>query len=327
MSSSGAAARRFVTSMLDVDFRRVRAEADLRHGLVVDRERNPVAEAAAQTDPPRRLVDHQLRRLEPAERQFAMQRVRVLGRRRPDPGDAAVEEEGPVGGEVGVRLDGFVEHRRHGEFPPVEGRAPDLLAVERQDDHAGARREEPQRRDAGGIAERLCPEAACRGNGARPVRREVGGLEWDQNGHLGLVRRAGGASYSKCAGSGPHRSPVPSAVMAATSSGVKAGPAVTAKFDAMRSAFVERGMTDSPRSTCQRSTTCAGVIPVRAAAARTGAASKLRPWPSGVQLCVTIPRAVISPWSAVCGRRGLISIWLRTGRTPVSRSSRSISPR
>ncbi len=79
------------------------------------------------------------------------------------------------------------------------------------------------------------------------------------------------------AGFGPQRMRSSSVAIAAISSSVSGPARKASKLEAIRSALVERDSTERPRCRCQRRISCAGLTPRRAAAALTGAASKLRP--------------------------------------------------
>ena len=73
-------------------------------------------------------------------------------------------------------------------------------------------------------------------------------------------------SQLNLAGSGPVRSPASSVAMAAISASVRVKSKMF-RFSASPAARVDRGITEQPSCTCQRKITCAGLRPVRAAAA------------------------------------------------------------
>ena len=88
----------------------------------------------------------------------------------------------------------------------------------------------------------------------------------------------GYVSGLSASGSGPPRTPLSSASIAATSSAVSE-KSKTSKFSAMRCGLTDFGIAQKPCSRCQRRTTCAGVLPYLAArSVMTGSVSG--PWDS-----------------------------------------------
>ena len=98
----------------------------------------------------------------------------------------------------------------------------------------------------------------------------------------------------------------------------------SSKFSSIRDGVVDFGKTTSPRCTCQRSTTCAGVRPDAPAAisVTTGSSSTL-PCAIGDQASVTMPCAWPYSRTASLVKYGCTSIWLTAGTRSVSAASRS----
>ena len=95
------------------------------------------------------------------------------------------------------------------------------------------------------------------------------------------------------------------------------------KFSSIRFGVVDFGKTMSPRCTCQRSTTWAGVRPTCSAMSTIVGSSSTLPWAIGDHASVRMLCAL--PYARTCSlvRYGCTSIWLTAGTTSASAASRS----
>ncbi len=79
----------------------------------------------------------------------------------------------------------------------------------------------------------------------------------------------------------------------------------------------------SPRSRCQRSVTCEGVLPCWAAILPITSSSSTLPWAIGDQASTSMPCRIEAARASSLAKYGCTSIWFTAGTTPVSATTRS----
>ena len=127
--------------------RGTRRHGDLCRRQIIGAESDGMLVAAADRHRSLTLVNLEPGFLERRVRQFAMQRMGVIGARRTKSGKAAMDHEGTVGFQIDLRVNRLVEHRPHCQVATVEPGAPDLLPLERQHNDLAAGVAEAQRLD------------------------------------------------------------------------------------------------------------------------------------------------------------------------------------
>ena len=181
--------------------------------------------------------------------------------------------------------------KQRGDFSQLH-RGIDATIIPRQQERAEARdRRMPQH-----VPERVVDAE---------VRRNL------HDGHASGIGRPY-ASSVMLSGSGPPRTPVSSASIAATCSGVSS-KSKTSKFSAIRAGLTDFGIAERPSCRCQRSITCAADFPYWRAISSSVGSSKLRfsiprydviP-PMGDHACVTMPCSLVHAL-----QRGLLEVWM-----------------